>query len=222
MCFSEKWSLGFGTFGGVIALYRIYNKYSLVSILIPVFYTIMEATQYYQYKVIDQCDNPVNQNLTKFTWVLQWIQPLLWNMAYFFITKSNKDVFKFSIILSLIIFIGGILRVFNTSDNKSFTHETQVNGRNCAISGDKHLQWNNNAQTYYGVEPNWFVYLLLWFIPILWITPFKKAQYIFFWQFAGIILARSIIGDSSEDNDQLASTWCLISVPILLMIGEII
>jgi len=217
MCFSEKWSLGFSILGGLISLYRIYNKYLLVAILLPVFYTIMEITQYYQYKVIDQCDNLINQNLTKFTWVLQWIQPLLWNMAYFYITKSNKGVFKFAIVLSLIVFITGVLRVFNTSDNKSFTHETQVNGRNCTISGDKHLQWNNNAQTFHGAEPNWFVYNLLWFIPILWITPFKTAQQILLWQLAGIISAMLILGGIAHGNDQLAPTWCLLSIPGIIL-----
>ena len=108
MCFSEKWSLGFSILGGLISLYRIYNKYLLVAILLPVFYTIMEITQYYQYKVIDQCDNLINQNLTKLTWVLQWIQPLLLNILYFYITKSNKGVFKFAIVLSLIVFITGV------------------------------------------------------------------------------------------------------------------
>tara|TARA_B110000008_G_C16802141_1_gene497199 strand:+ start:136 stop:828 length:693 start_codon:yes stop_codon:yes gene_type:complete len=224
MCFSENWSLSFGIAGVAISIYRIIYKYKLIAILIPIFYTIMEFTQYFQYKVINKCDNLINQNLTKFTWFLEWIQPLLWNIAYYNITKSNKKVFKFSIVLSLIVFIFGILRVFNTSDKISVTHESQVKGRNCAISGDKHIIWNNNAQTLYGLEPNWFVYLLLWFIPILWITPFNMAKKIFSWQVAGIVLTVIIlnIGRNTYDfnyNDQLASTWCLISVPGIIL-GE--
>ena len=78
------------------------------------FYTIMEVTQYLQYQVINQCDNEINKNLTKFTWILEWIQPLMWNIVYLYITKSNKDVFRFSIFLSLLIFIAGIAREFLT------------------------------------------------------------------------------------------------------------
>lgn len=226
MCFSENWSLSFGIFGAAISIYRIYYKYQLIAILIPVFYTIMEFTQYFQYKVVNQCDNPVNQNLTKFTWFLQWIQPVLWNITFYIITKSNKEVLKFSIVLSLIIFVTGMLRVFNTSDKISITHEVQVKGRNCAISGDKHIMWNNNAQTLYGLEPNWFVFLLVWFIPILWITPFKRAINIFCWMISGPLVAIIIlnIGRNTFDlnyNDQVGSTWCLLSIPGIIL-GEFV
>tara|TARA_A100001388_G_C28640250_1_gene436716 strand:+ start:225 stop:779 length:555 start_codon:yes stop_codon:yes gene_type:complete len=170
----------------------------------------MEITQYLQYKVVDQCDNKINQYLTMFTWVLEWIQPLMWNIIYFYITKSNKEVFKFCIALSVMVFIAGMLRVFNFSDKKSVTHELQVKGRNCTISGDKHLAWNNNAQTFYGLEPNWFVYLMLWFIPILWVTPFKLGLQIFIFNVSLLLLTIFIIG---RIDDQLASTWCLLSIP---------
>ena len=210
MCFSEKWSFNLSIIGILLIIYRIFYKYPLVALIPVILYTIMEITQYLQYKVINQCDSKVNQNLTKFTWILQWIQPLMWNMIYLHITKSNKGVFKFSIVLSLIIFITGLLRVFNYSDKVSITHELQVKGRNCALKGDKHLMWNNNAQTFYGLEPNWFVYLLLWFVPILWVTPFKLGLELFLAQLSLFILTLLILG---KVDDQAASTWCLLAIP---------
>jgi len=210
MCFSEKWSLNLSIFGILLTSYRIFNKYSIVSLVPTVLYTIMEITQYLQYKVINQCDNKINQNLTKFTWILQWIQPLMWNTIYLYVTKSNKGVFKFCMVLSFIVFITGLLRVFNYSKKKSITHELQVKGRNCTLKGDKHLMWNNNAQTFYGLEPNWFVYLLLWFVPILWVTPFKLGLELFLAQLSLFILTLLIIG---KVDDQVASTWCLLAIP---------
>jgi len=223
MCFSENWSLGLGIAGGLITSYRTYFEYPIISILIPIFYTIMEITQYYQYTVIDKCDNVFNQNLTKFTWFLQWIQPLLWNLTYFYITKSNKEVFKFAAVLSFIVFIAAMLRVFNTSNRKSFSHEAQVNGRNCAVSGEKHIKWENNAQTYYGLEPNWGVFILLWFIPILWIRPIHLAKNIFSWQILGIVITSMLLYKRSgyEFMDQFASTWCFISIPGVIL-GEFV
>lgn len=216
MCFSQQWSLNLSILGIVISTYRYLNNYSTIALVPTVFYTIMEITQYLQYSVIDQCDNKFNQYLTMFTWILEWIQPLMWNVLYFYITTSNKEVFKFCIVLSIIAFIASILRVFNFSDKKSITHELQVKGRNCAISGNTHMAWNNNAQTFYGMEPNWFVYLMLYFIPILWVTPYKLGFNMFIAQLSLFLLTFLIIGTV---DDQLPSTWCLLSIPGIV-VGE--
>lgn len=218
MCFSEQWSRNLSILGIAISSYRYANNYSILSLFPTCFYTIMEITQYLQYQVIDQCDNKINQYLTMFTWVLQWIQPLMWNIIYFYITSSNKDVFLFCIALSFIVFVAGLLRVFNFSNKKSVTHELQVKGRNCTVSGDKHLAWNNNAQTFYGLEPNWFVYLLLWFIPILWVTPYKLGLKMFIAQLSLLLFTIFIVGGL---NDQSASTWCLLSIPGIA-VGELL
>jgi len=216
MCFSETWSRNLTILGIAITSYRVLNKYSAISLVPSAFYTLMELTQYLQYKVIDQCDNSINQYLTMFTWILQWIQPLMWNIIYLYVTKSNKVVFKFAIFISAIIFVAGMLRVFNFSDKKSVTHELQVKGRNCALRGDKHIKWNNNAQTFYGLEPNWFVYLVFFFLPALWITPFERGLIVFLSQLFLFIITILIVG---KMDDQLASTWCLMSIPGIV-VGE--
>ena len=218
MCFSEQWSRNLSILGIAISSYRYANNYSILALIPTCFYTVMEITQYLQYQVVDQCDNKMNQYLTMFTWVLEWIQPLMWNIIYFYITKSNKDVFKFCIVSSFIIVVAGLLRVFNFSDEKSITHELQVKGRNCTISGDKHLAWNNNAQTFHGLEPNWFVYLMLWFIPVLWVTPYKLGLSMFISQISLLLLTILILG---KIDDQLASTWCLLSIPGIA-VGELL
>ena len=219
MCFSEKWSRTISILGVGLTSYRILNNYNIVGVLVPLFYTVMEITQYYQYTVINQCNNSLNINLTKFTWVLEWIQPFMWNAIFFYWTKKNKEVFKFTMVLSLIVFVCAMFRVFNNSTNKSITHELQVKGRNCSIKGKKHIIWNNNAQTFYGLEPNWFVYIMLWFLPMLWITPLRTGIGTFIFQFMGIILTFMILG--KKINDEFASTWCLISIPGIIL-SEII
>ena len=216
MCFSQTWSQNLSILGVVMCVYRIAYQYPITAILPVVFYTVMEITQYLQYTVVDECNNWINTYLTMFTWILQWIQPLMWNIIYLHVTKSNKVVFHFAIVLSLILFVTGVLRVFNFSNNKSVTHELLVKGRNCSISGDKHLQWNNNAQTFYGLEPNWFAYLLLFFMPSLWVTPFSLGIKIFVSTFSLFLLTLLILG---KIDDQVPATWCLLSIPGIF-VGE--
>jgi len=214
MCFSEQWSRNLSILGIGLTTYRYMNNYSWIAMVPSSFYTIMEVTQYLQYKVIDDCENIINQYLTLFSWILVWVQPLMWNTIYYHVTKSNKNVFRFAIALSLVSCMAGLLRVFNFSDFKSFTHELQIKGRNCTISGKKHLVWNYNAQTFYGLEPNWFVYMLLFFAPVLWVTPYNLGTSLFVTKLSLLILTIIIIGGI---NDQLPSTWCLLSIPGLAL-----
>ena len=57
MCFSERISLGFGLTGIASACYiyaRTKNAYASIGIM---YFALMEIIQYFQYKVIDQCNN---------------------------------------------------------------------------------------------------------------------------------------------------------------------
>ena len=112
----------------------------------------------------------------------------------------------------------GLLRVFNFSKKKSVTHEMQVKGRNCALRGKRHIKWNNNAQTFHGLEPNWLIHIIIWLIPLLWFKPFNMGISFLLSFIIGIIASLFICGGF---NDELASTWCLITIPGMF-IGEIL
>ena len=79
MCFSERVSLSLSIVSILLSVSSVYFRLDRYEILPIVVYSIMEITQYFQYRVIDRCDNKWNTRLTHFTWILQWIQPLLWN-----------------------------------------------------------------------------------------------------------------------------------------------
>tara|TARA_Y100000768_G_scaffold178510_1_gene133676 strand:+ start:2145 stop:2810 length:666 start_codon:yes stop_codon:yes gene_type:complete len=218
MCFSENISLGLSILGLSLLSYRIYNGYKWTSICLILFYTIMEITQYLQYKVINKCNNKINIWLTKFSWILLWIQPLMWNIIYLHYTTSNQTVFKFTSILSALVFFVALLRIFNNSNKKSNTHELMINGITCALKGKKHIKWNYNAQTFYGFEPNYFIWFALYFIPIFWLTPQNNAYFSFISQVLIVLLSIYAVGGL---NDEWASTWCLMSVPGIV-IGELL
>ena len=59
MCFSESISLAIGITGILSSLY-FYNKNIYASIGIW-YFSLMEILQYFQYKVIDQCNNNYNK-----------------------------------------------------------------------------------------------------------------------------------------------------------------
>ena len=69
MCFSEQWSRNLSILGIGLTTYRYMNNYSWIAMVPSCFYTIMEVTQYLQYKVIDDCENIINQYLTLFSWI---------------------------------------------------------------------------------------------------------------------------------------------------------
>ena len=63
MCFSEKMSLGISVIGFVSSIYFLrINIYAAIGIF---YFSLMELIQYFQYKVIDQCDNNYNKFLTR-------------------------------------------------------------------------------------------------------------------------------------------------------------
>ena len=61
MCYSPQLSLLFGVIG-LLSSFNLYNKNIYASIGIG-YFALMEILQYYQYKVIDQCDNNYNKFL---------------------------------------------------------------------------------------------------------------------------------------------------------------
>ena len=61
MCFSENLSLTIGISGILLSIY-LYPKNKYASIGIG-YFALMEILQYFQYKVINQCDNNYNKLL---------------------------------------------------------------------------------------------------------------------------------------------------------------
>ena len=72
MCFTENISLTIGI-AGILASIYFYNKNIYASIGIG-YFALMEIIQYFQYKVINQCNNKYNKLLTMLpTIILQFM-----------------------------------------------------------------------------------------------------------------------------------------------------
>ncbi len=216
MCFNKETSLFFAIMSTMVVIYKLCTSRLDDVLLIPTFlYTVMEITQYYQYKVIDQCSNKQNVYLTYFTWILEWIQPLMWNFVWYKTTTKNKEIFKFTILYSLIIFVLGIVRLFY-SFNPQFKKrpELQSSNRTCTTSGNVHLKWENRTGHFKGLEPNWFAYMIMWFLPLIWLRPVNKAIQSALLFLIGIGASMMVTG--FRWTDETPSIWCFLTFPGIL------
>ena len=78
MCFSENISLTIGLIGIISSIY-FYPKNIYASIGIG-YFALMEILQYFQYKVINECNNKYNKFLTILGEIHICFQPLFFNL----------------------------------------------------------------------------------------------------------------------------------------------
>ena len=101
----------------------------------------MEILQYFQYKVIDQCNNKWNKFLTQLGYLHICFQPLFFNIWLFAFTK--KPIF---LILKLCFYAGLLLasRLFFVKSDELCDGENEplCGKQTCAFSGEKHIAWN--------------------------------------------------------------------------------
>jgi hypothetical protein len=73
MCFSENMLLTIGLIGIFFSIYfSQINMYASIGIG---YFSLMEILQYFQYKVIDKCDNKFNKLLTNIGYIHICFQP---------------------------------------------------------------------------------------------------------------------------------------------------
>lgn len=215
MCFSQQISFVLSIVSILSTAMGIYVGFDIYSIIPYIIYSIMEITQYLQYRVINDCKNKWNVRLTYFTWILQWIQPLMWNFVWYSTTTENKEVFKFTMLFSIVIFVLGMVRMVYSLEPKFVKRpELQSSERTCTLYGMNHLKWKNKTGHFKGLEPNWFSYLIMWFLPLLWLRPIRSSlMYLFSFSF-GIFV--SLYMSNFALTDEFPSVWCLFSIPLLI------
>lgn len=210
MCWSKQAS---GTLAilGLGILYKRYTAGQDWTSLVPlILYIVMEALQWKQYDTIDKCDNPENKSLSKLSYVLIWLQPIVWNWHFYM--KTHEDVFKFSAVISGLILVLTMDRVFSKVIHTMPYNDKESHnvGENCTKQGKKHLYWTYNLGTAGGLEPNWLWYFVLLFMPHI----YKGDQYNFTLpMIAGMLVALYVTGKSIE----FTSTWCAYSIPYFLV-----
>ncbi len=98
MCFSANISLSFG-----IIKFIFFIKKNML-LLVIFYFALMEILHFFQYKVINQCNNDYNKFLTNIGYIHICFQPLFFNLWLFaFISKPNFTYLYMSIFAGLLI-----------------------------------------------------------------------------------------------------------------------
>jgi len=247
MCWTKEASLVmtlFGVFVTGLVHFRNYRPaHHKVDVIIPLFYTIMEAFQYLQHVVgFETCDS-TNTQLTVVGFYLIWLQPVVWNYWGLVVSSDDsKRLFRCTLtmsIVSLLFSTAGLIVGF-MKGRYTYTEEflLQLGEVTCTHPSDKHFYWLFNVDALVGFRPHWFTFLSLLTIPQLfrknkaqhwwgpgWVAAFVHLFGFFFggWYFGD---PNSINADKSFSlifTHTIASGWCAFSVPsgiILPSIGK--
>lgn len=204
MCFSENMSLAVGVTGILASIY-FYNKNIYASIGIG-YFALMEILQFFQYKVIDECNNHYNKFLTTLGYIHISFQPLFFNLWLFAFTKKPNFTFIY------MSFFAGLLlasRLFYVKDNElcDSNNEPLCGKKTCAFSGNKHVAWNLRLRA---PGKNWFtpsigLHFFMWVIPVLTIIQLKPILALLLTgPYLGILLTNNI-------HEQPA-IWCFTAI----------
>lgn len=209
MCFSESVSLGIGLTGLAAAAY-LYSASPYGAIGIG-YFALMEIIQFFQYRVIDECDSDYNKFLTHLGYLHICFQPLFFNIWLFaFIKRPN-------FIVITMCFYGGLLlasRLFFVKDDELCDpkHEALCGKTTCAVSGERHIAWNirlRAAGKYY-FTPSIALHCFLWIVPTLSIFQMKPAL-------AALISGPYIAYFLTNNIHEQPAIWCYTVIAQMLL-----
>ena len=172
MCFSESMSLTIGLVGLLSSLY-FYDKSPYASIGIG-YFALMEVLQFFQYKVIDDCDNSMNKLLTNIGYLHICFQPLFFNIWLFAFTKNPNVQFLYMSFLAGLLLASRLLYV--SDDELCDTKNEPLCGKEtCSYSGEKHIAWTVRlrAPGKHWFTPSIGLHFFMWVIPALIIFQLK-------------------------------------------------
>lgn len=200
MCFSGNISLTIGLTGIFAAIYFFdKNIYASIGIF---YFSLMEILQFFQYKVINECNNKYNKFLTNLGYIHICFQPFFFNIWLYAFTE-NPD-FRF---LYMSFFAGLLLlsRLFYVKDNElcDANNEPLCGKRTCAFFGNRHIAWNVRlrAAGKYWFTPSIGLHFFMWAIPVL--TMFQVTP------FVALLLTGPYLGILLTNNiHEQPAIWC--------------
>lgn len=222
-------SIGLALGGWTIAglLYKRRDSAGLMTMPFA-FYALMETLQALQYSVLDQCGMPLNYALTIVAHILVAVQPLMWNV--YRLSRSmgpdysarKQAIFEVTTVLSLVWAVFFTIRLLPTNPVRAFlpktatyetlrTDEIMVGPEVCTFAGPTHVMWTLPYASKNGLEANFFSYLVLWFVPAF----YESNGWLKFAYWIGQV---AFINFTAGSIHELPTTWCALSVPILLLI----
>ena len=209
MCFSENISLAIGLTGILSSLY-FYKKNIYASIGIG-YFSIMEIIQFFQYKVINQCNNKYNIFLTNLGYIHICFQPLFFNLWLFAFTKKPNFTFIY------MSFFAGLLllsRLFSVKDNElcDSKNEPLCSKNTCSFSGERHIAWNIRlrAPGKNWITPSIGLHFFMWAIPVLTIIELKPLL--------ALLLTGPYLGIFLTNNiHEQPAIWCYTVIGQMLL-----
>lgn len=207
MCFSERISLGIGVTGIAAALFiyaRTKNAYASIGLA---YFALMEIIQYFQYKVIDQCNHKTNRYLTILGYLHICFQPLFFNLWLFAFTVKPIVQYLY------MSFFGGMMlasRLFYVNKLCDASHEPLCGKRTCSVSGKRHIAWNVRLRAPDWVTPSISLHFFLWFFPALSMFQLKPA--------VAVMLTAPYFGYLLTNNiHEQPAIWCYTFVMQLIV-----
>ena len=206
MCFSEKMSLAVGTLGLLSSLYFYIYKKSIYASIGVGYFSLMEILQYFQYKVINDCANPINKYLTILGYLHICFQPLFANIWLFTFAKNPNFIFLY------MSFFAGLLlasRLLVVSDNELCDghNEPLCGKRTCVYKGTRHLAWNVRLRA---AGKNWYtpsigLHFFMWVVPMIVLFQIKPIL--------AMLLTGPYLGYLFTDNiHEQPAIWCFTSI----------
>ena len=208
MCFSENSSFAIGI-AGILSSVYFYNKNVYASIGIG-YFAIMEILQFFQYKVINECDNIYNKILTNLGYIHICFQPLFVNLWLFAFTKPNFTFIYMSFFAGLLL--ASRLLFVEDSELCDGNNEPLCGTKTCSISGKRHIAWNVRLRA---PGKNWFtpsigLHFFMWFIPVLTIFELKPIL--------AILLTGPYLGFLLTNNiHEQPAIWCYTAIGQMLL-----
>ena len=231
MCFTKEWSITFTFSSFAIAawvftgkgIWKNLKKWQTTRIAVLfIYFALMEFLQFFQYLVIDECENKFNKFLTVLGWFHICFQPYFSNLGFSALDTKNqneerKEVWKVVLRITAASGFFMALRVivpyFTTLQEGHFVlepcssrDEVMCSEKTCTESGVYHLKW-----LFYLVKPSYvFPTIAVHFITMF-VTPVILGLH-----WASIILFITGPGLTllfvKAHPAELASIWCFFSI----------
>jgi hypothetical protein len=221
MCYNSEMSFAFASIGVASIAYLYTYKKSVTNTGIQyllLFYTAMELLQGIQYFFVNQCSNVVNIFLTEIAYLLVLVQPLIWNMFYYFNSDAcDKKIFVVAIVSFVVWMIVDVLSrvLYNkTGENKQKINNPLASDKVCTKKQRTHLYWEWTSADFGGLNATFLSYFMIWFIPALFTSQFRSTSILMM----ALATFSAIIAGFNGEFFTFASLWCYISVPILLCV----
>lgn len=209
MCFSENISLAIGLTGIISSIY-FYKKNVYASIGIG-YFALMEILQFFQYKVINQCNNDYNKFLTIVGYIHICFQPFFINLWLFAFTKKPNFTFLYMSFFAGLLLASRLLFV-NDEELCDTKNEPLCGSQTCAFSGKRHIAWNIRLRA---PGKKWFspsigLHFFMWVIPALTLFQLKPIL--------ALILTGPYLGFLLTDNiHEQPAIWCYTGIGQLLV-----